>query len=332
MPSGPRLPLLAVTLGLLSACSTASELRLRAAPLPLPLPVFPAADSDRDGVGDAYDACPMLPGVLSPVIVLNGCPPPGYYDDGLGPHDRDGDGVLDEADLCPEDPGPLAGRGCAVPPDADGDGVPNDTDACRNDPGPARNDARITGCPTAWVDGDRIRIVEPVRFASGSAQLLADSEPVLASVAAVLARRMDLTKLRIEGHTDSRGGAVMNRKLSLERATRVVGFLVDHGIVPARLAAVGVGPDNPIDADDTDEGRATNRRVEFHVVDVTPGTDSAPSVDSSHTPSADSSLGVTPNPAPSAVAPAAPPNPASAPAPAPRAPSPPTATFDSSGL
>jgi OOP family OmpA-OmpF porin len=288
MRSAAGFTLITVTLGLSSACGAAPERPL--APLPpssaaatLPptaavfppsAPAFASADSDRDGVPDPYDACPGLPGVLSRVVVLNGCPPPGYYEDGLGSHDRDGDGVLDDADACPEDPGPPQARGCARPPDADGDGVPDGTDVCRNAPGPARDDARVTGCPAAWVEGDRVRILEQVRFASGSAELLAESTAVLEAVVGVLTGRADIAKLRVEGHTDGRGGAVMNRKLSLARAAQVARFLTAHGVLAARLDAEGIGPDRPIDTNETEAGRATNRRVEFHVVGLAPAQDS----------------------------------------------------------
>lgn len=288
MRSAAGFTLVAITLGLSSACGAARERPLAASlppssrapfpasgyPLQPPVPAFTAMDSDRDGVPDPYDACPGLPGVLSRVVVLNGCPPAGYYDDGLGTHDRDGDGVLDDTDACPEDPGPLEARGCATPPDSDGDGVPDATDVCRNAPGPARDDVRITGCPAAWVEGDRVRILEQVRFTSGSAELLTESTAVLEAVVAVLTGRADITKVRVEGHTDGRGGAVMNRKLSLARAARVARFLTDHGVLAARLDAEGIGPDKPLDTNETEAGRATNRRVEFHVVGVVPATDS----------------------------------------------------------
>lgn len=259
MRSAAAFMLLAITLGLSSACGAAPERQIAAAnppgppllpPLPTAGPVFAAGDSDRDGVLDPYDACPGLPGVPSRVVVLNGCPPPGYYDDALGTHDRDAD--------------------------FDGDGVPDATDVCRNDPGPARDDVRATGCPAAWVEGDRVRILEQVRFASGSADLLPESTPVLEAIVTVLARRTDITKVRVEGHTDGRGGAVMNRRLSLGRATSVARFLTDHGVLGTRVDAQGIGPDRPIDTNETEPGRATNRRVEFHVLGVTRETDARP--------------------------------------------------------
>jgi outer membrane protein OmpA-like peptidoglycan-associated protein len=72
---------------------------------------------------------------------------------------------------------------------------------------------------------------------------------------------------RVEGHTDNRGGAALNRNLSKQRAASVVTWLVKHGVAKDRLVAQGFGPDRPIDTNDTEEGRKNNRRVEFHIVD-----------------------------------------------------------------
>lgn len=230
------------------------------------VPPPPPRDSDHDGIPDGFDACPTLPGVASTVVIASGCPPPGYYDDGLAAKDRDGDGVNDDADACPEDPGPAETRGCAGPPDVDHDGIADAVDACPNVAGPTRPDEKTSGCPTAWIDGERIRIVESVHFGSGSADLAPESSAILDAVGGVLASHADVTRVRIEGHTDGRGSPNGNRALSVKRAESVVRYLVAHGIAAERLEATGVGPDRPIDTNETEAGRATNRRVEFHVV------------------------------------------------------------------
>lgn len=260
-----------VGLWLLAGCTATPLPRLAAAAAPAPPRVMPVTDGDRDGVSDAYDACPSLPGVRSPVVVLNGCPPPGYYDDGLGPHDRDGDGIQDDVDACAEDPGVRAeaptANGCPAPPDTDGDGLADAGDACPADAGPAREDPGWSGCPLARIDGDLVRILQPMRFASGSAELLPESEPVLAAVATALVAHPELTKIDVEGHTDARGGARRNRELGRQRAEQVVKWLALHAVEGGRLVARGLGADRPIDTNDTEDGRATNRRVELHVVE-----------------------------------------------------------------
>src|SRR5689334_5183269 len=90
----------AVMLTLLSACGS-PEIEARFPPHVAKTTIAPPVvvrDSDHDGIADPYDACPTLPGVASTILVTSGCPPPGYYDDGLSSRDRDGDSVLDAVD------------------------------------------------------------------------------------------------------------------------------------------------------------------------------------------------------------------------------------------
>ena len=68
-----------------------------------------------------------------------------------------------------------------------------------------------------------------------------------------------------EVRTDSAGSAELNQALSRRRAEAVVKWLVDHGVSLSRLSARGMGKDEPIMPNDTDAGRAANRRVEFHI-------------------------------------------------------------------
>ncbi|WP_255069721.1 OmpA family protein [Lacihabitans sp. LS3-19] len=75
------------------------------------------------------------------------------------------------------------------------------------------------------------------------------------------------TKLEIQGHTDNVGSLATNQKLSQNRASSVVNYLVSYGISRARLIAVGYGPDRPIASNSTTEGKALNRRVEMKVIE-----------------------------------------------------------------
>jgi outer membrane protein OmpA-like peptidoglycan-associated protein len=72
--------------------------------------------------------------------------------------------------------------------------------------------------------------------------------------------------VRIEGHTDSQGSAAANQRLSQKRAEAVRRYLVDQAIAPTRMEAIGYGEDRPLEDNRTAEGRATNRRVEFHII------------------------------------------------------------------
>ena len=73
-------------------------------------------------------------------------------------------------------------------------------------------------------------------------------------------------KIRVEGHTDSRGSAEENKLLSNNRATTVSDYLQSHGIAAGRLTHQGFGPEKPLASNDTEEGRAKNRRTEFVIV------------------------------------------------------------------
>ena len=105
-----------------------------------------------------------------------------------------------------------------------------------------------------------------MKFKTGSAQITGtDSEETLEAVRSVLTAHSEIKKVRVEGHTDNRGAAKMNQKLSAARAASVVKWLVAHGIKADRLTSQGFGFERPLVPNDSDEGRTKNRRVEFHI-------------------------------------------------------------------
>jgi len=73
-------------------------------------------------------------------------------------------------------------------------------------------------------------------------------------------------EVMITGHTDNQGAADYNLKLSENRAASVVAYLVKAGIAPARLKSKGFGDSRPAAANDTEEGRAKNRRIELVIL------------------------------------------------------------------
>jgi outer membrane protein OmpA-like peptidoglycan-associated protein len=101
-----------------------------------------------------------------------------------------------------------------------------------------------------------------IEFDTGKATLKPESMKVLGDVLSLLQAQPDW-KMEIEGHTDSTGTKSGNQMLSQQRAAAVVAWLVQNGIPPARLAAVGLGDTKPIADNGTDAGRAKNRRVEL---------------------------------------------------------------------
>jgi outer membrane protein OmpA-like peptidoglycan-associated protein len=267
-----------------------------------PEPVKEPPDRDKDGILDPVDACPDVPGVPSDDPQKNGCPLPQDQDgDGIldpidacptvpgiasddpkknGCPDRDKDGILDPVDACPDEPGVPSDdpkkNGCPLPKDTDGDGILDPEDACPKDPGPANPDPKKNGCPVARVEKGQIIIREQVQFAYNSSQILKASDFILEAVQKIFVDNPEIKKVSIEGHTDSKGGDAFNKRLSGQRAASVVKWLVQHGIDAARLEAKGFGEERPIDTNDTDEGRANNRRVEFHILDQAPSSEPLP--------------------------------------------------------
>lgn len=101
-------------------------------------------------------------------------------------------------------------------------------------------------------------------FESGKAIIKPTSFPYLDELVTVIQDPDALTwTLEIQGHTDNVGGAEYNQKLSENRANAVKKYLVDKGVQAERIIAKGFGLSKPIDTNDTNEGRAKNRRVEF---------------------------------------------------------------------
>ena len=106
-------------------------------------------------------------------------------------------------------------------------------------------------------------VTHGIYFETDSDRLKSESAPVIKQVAAALEKNPTL-KLEIDGYTDSVGDANHNLDLSKRRALAVQSVLVTQfGIDASRLSANGMGAGNPVGSNDTAEGRATNRRVEF---------------------------------------------------------------------
>jgi outer membrane protein OmpA-like peptidoglycan-associated protein len=122
------------------------------------------------------------------------------------------------------------------------------------------------GPPRVVVTASSIKITEKIQFKTGSAEILPESFGLLDEIVEVLKANPQIQLVQVEGHTDSTGGAAINRKLSNDRAAAVRAYLVKKGIAGKRLVAKGFGPDRPIASNDTDEGREQNRRVEFNIV------------------------------------------------------------------
>ena len=105
-------------------------------------------------------------------------------------------------------------------------------------------------------------IVYGIYFDTGSNTIKPESEPALAEIVKLLSGSPEL-KVYIVGHTDNVGTLESNLKLSADRAASVVKALVARGVAASRLKSAGVGPYSPVASNDTEGGKAKNRRVEF---------------------------------------------------------------------
>lgn len=104
-----------------------------------------------------------------------------------------------------------------------------------------------------------------VLFASAKSELLPAAQLKLNDVANALIKEDPLSKIVVEGHTDSQGGATYNQDLSQRRAQAVRDYLVSRGIAADRVTPQGFGPSRSIAENTSAEGRANNRRVEIVV-------------------------------------------------------------------
>jgi outer membrane protein OmpA-like peptidoglycan-associated protein len=105
-----------------------------------------------------------------------------------------------------------------------------------------------------------------VHFDFNKPSLRGDSDAVLRQVAAFL-NANPVVRIELQGHTDSVGDAAANQKLSEARAASVQAWLVQHGVASARITSAGYGKTRPVTTNDTEEGRARNRRVEIAKAD-----------------------------------------------------------------
>ena len=233
----------------------------------------PMRDRDGDGIADNLDKCPDE---AQGVFGSEGCPI----------KDRDSDGIPDDADKCPDVAQGTGGLdGCPIP-DSDRDGICDawvaegglsaqfamdcsGSDKCPNMPAGKNG---VDGCPgrdTVLVVQkllpvqQKTLVLQGVTFETGKAVFLTGSSAALDDIAEQLLKVPDV-ELEIAGHTDNRGGAALNQKLSKARAQAVANYLMKHGVAASRLKVVGYGSDKPVATNGTSEGRAQNRRVEFN--------------------------------------------------------------------
>ena len=237
------------------------------------LPTAPIqVDQDDDGVSNDKDDCPERSGLLK----YKGCPVP----------DEDGDGINDENDKCPNAEGTVQYRGCPVP-DTDKDGIPDDKDTCPTVAGLAR----YNGCAIPDTDKDGVndeadqcpsipgiagnngcedlqptfnQIAAALKFDVGQVNIAAKTLKGLDTLVQIMSQYPN-TRLTITGHTDNTGSRKINDPLSLSRAKKVQAYIVKKGLAVARTSILGLADTQPIASNDTNKGRAQNRRVDLTI-------------------------------------------------------------------
>ena len=199
--------------------------------------------------------------------------------------DMDGDGVFDRVDNCVNTPSgcTVDAHGCQT--DSDQDGVCDGLDECPNTPFGKRVDARgcheatqttvvvppppapapQTGVSAAEREPFEI-VLKDVNFATGSDRILPESEPTLEKLGRGLERYPEV-RIEVQGHTDTRGSAEANMRLSQERADAVRQYLLNHyALSPENITARGYGETQPVTQETTPEELKANRRVVVKVL------------------------------------------------------------------
>ncbi|RMG77924.1 MAG: type IX secretion system membrane protein PorP/SprF [Bacteroidetes bacterium] len=236
----------------------------------------PLADADKDGVLNKDDKCPKVPGLKTNA----GCPlgdrdNDGIRDDldqcpdiaGLAEHhgcplsDADGDGIVDSKDKCPNEPGPLSKEGCPLL-DSDGDGIADENDKCPETPG---KDGE--GCPLVTPEERAILdlAIRNLYFDTDSDVIKPDSYIYLDRLADLLVSKPSW-KIRMTGHTDSRGDEAYNLDLSKRRVESAMFYLMNRGVRRDQMITEYYGERLPVASNASERTRKYNRRVEMKFV------------------------------------------------------------------
>lgn len=163
-----------------------------------------------------------------------------YAQDG----DEDGDGVFDRRDRCPDTPAntPVDHRGCPLP----------------------QYPASVKPAEPAQSEVITLSDAGDVLFAFNQSELTPTAKSQLDSIMGKL-EDADVVSIKVVGFTDSVGSDAYNQALSQRRASSVAEYLLSQGVAPNKITSEGKGESQPVADNETDEGRAKNRRVELHI-------------------------------------------------------------------
>jgi OOP family OmpA-OmpF porin len=227
------------------------------------------SDGDRDGDGilDSRDKCPDVPEDRDGFEDQDGCPDP----------DNDHDGIPDKKDACPNDPEDKDGfqdeDGCPDP-DNDHDQIPDVVDKCPNEPETYNGYQDEDGCPdkgSVIIQDNNIVILEKIKFKTGSAEILPESNKIIDAVATTITHHPEFVLMEVAGHADERADDGYNLRLTQDRVNAVVAALVQRGVPRDHLRSKGYGEYCPEDPAHNAEAWEKNRRVEFKIVKTKDG-------------------------------------------------------------
>ena len=217
-------------------------------------------DSDRDGVWDSRDACPNLFGDPA----NQGCP--------IHSKDSDGDGLIDAIDVCPFLRGLPEYKGC---PDTDNDKVSDNFDHCPF----LKGDINNNGCPIVGAmeqDARPAKMMElDARPAKMTKEVIVEFDINKYNIKPVFYSKLDgvieflyknpETTIFLSGHTDQEGSQEFNYHLGQNRSKAVMEYFVQKGISGSRISTISYGEIKPKETNDSDYGKARNRRVEIFI-------------------------------------------------------------------
>ena len=171
--------------------------------------------------------------------------------------DTDKDGIPDDKDACPTVAGLPGYKGCAIP-DTDKDGVNDELDQCPTIAGIVGNN----GCED--LQPKLNNIAAALKFEIAQVNIASKSLQGLDSLVQIMTQ-YPATRLMITGHTDNTGSKKINERLSLLRAKKVQSYLVKKGLAENRTSILGMSDTLPVASNETNIGRAQNRRVDLTI-------------------------------------------------------------------
>ena len=246
-------------------------------------------DSDNDGVSDDIDKCPGTPAGIP--VNKDGCP-----------FDTDGDGVLDYLDKCPDTPRGTLVDASGCPIDSDNDGVPDSLDKCPDTPIGVKVDSfgceikeESPQTKKSSTEKERPKEVTPTNpkpniqlpnieeenttttIPSSTSKIVINSDDTFGPTSSNIKpaayanlnnivnflKKDPWTKWKVEGYVDDQVSDERKLSLSYERADAITKYFISKGLPSFQFQVYGLGDENPVAPNSTEEGRSKNRRVEL---------------------------------------------------------------------